>query len=412
MDRPPVSIVVPSLGRPRELDRCLTALRQLRYRPIEIVVVACEAGRAAAARHERLPWLHVIPNRETGLCVARNDGIAAAGGDIVAFIDDDAVPEPTWLDHLVQGMEATGAAAATGFVRGRNGISFQWRGRAIRRDGFIDRLTDAGEAPYVPTPSAGIPMLEGTNMAFRRDVLARMNGFDPAFRFYMDDADMALRLSAAGHRVAVVPLAQVHHGFAASSRRRADRMPTDLYDIGRSLAFFLRAHLGKAEMPPVLAAHREGERRRLLRYMVSGHGEPRDVGRCLAQFDAGAADGLRVQARSPAELGPAPEGACFRNDPAGGSRVLAGSMRSRRTLRRAGAEAAGRGETASLFVFTPTTLYHRVRFDPAGYWEQTGGLFGRAERTEPLVQPRSFADRLRQEIARVAKTRGLLESHA
>jgi GT2 family glycosyltransferase len=410
VDRPPVSVVVPSLGRPRELDRCLTALRLVRYRPVEIVAVACEEGRAAAARHGAIPWLRFIPNRRTGLGAARNDGIAAAGGAIVAFVDDDAVPEPAWLDHLVHGMEATRASAATGFVRGRNGISFQWSGRTIRRDGFIERMAEAGEAPWVPAPSAGIPMLEGTNMAIRRDVLARIGGFDPAFRFYMDDADMAIRLSAAGHRVAVVPLAQVHHGFAASARRRADRMPTDLHDIGRSLALFLRAHLGEAETPHALAAHRDCERRRLLRYMVSGHAEPRDVAARLAQFDAGAAEGLQLRIGPLAEIGPPPGAARFRMDQAGDSRILAGRPWSRRALRRAAAEAAGRGEIASLFVFSPTALYHRVRFDPAGYWEQTGGLFGRAERTGPLLQPRSFAARLRQEIARVAKPRGLHES--
>jgi GT2 family glycosyltransferase len=399
--------VVPSLGRPRELDRCLTGLRQVRYRPVEIVVVACAEGRTAARRHGDLPWLRVIPNRETGLGQARNDGIAAAGGEVVAFIDDDAVPEPMWLDHLVQGMITTGASAGTGFVRGRNGISFQWRGRTIRTDGFITSLPDVKEAPTVPPPSAGIPMLEGTNMAIRRDVLARMGGFDPAFRFYMDDADLSLRLAAAGHRVAVVPLAQVHHGFAASARRREDRMPTDLHDIGRSLALFLRGHLEDGMVVPTLDLHRDGERRRLLRYMVSGHAEPRDVAARLAQFDAGAAEGMRAVAGSAAEIGPPPENAVFRTELPGGARVFAGRSWSRGSLRRAAADAARRGETASLFLFSPTTLYHRVRFDSAGFWEQIGGLFGRAERTEPLLQPRIFAARLRQELARVAKARGL-----
>jgi GT2 family glycosyltransferase len=410
MNRPAVSIVVPSLGRPRELDRCVTALRQLRYRPFEIVLVACPAGSAAVGGHMGLPWLRLIPNRQTGIGEARNDGIAAAAGDIVAFIDDDAVPEPTWLDHLVEGIVATGAAAATGFVRGRNGISFQWRGRTIRPDAFTAELPDAGEAAYVPQEVAGVPMLEGTNMAIRRDILARVGGFDPAFRFYLDDADMALRLRKAGHRVAITLLAQVHHGFAASSRRRADRMPTDLYDVGRSLALFLRTHLGDAGTPEALSAHRDGERRRLLRYMVSGHGEPRDVGRGLAQFDRGVADGQRAQTGLPRDLGAPPAHACFREDPAGRSRVLQGRFWSRRALVSAGAKAAASGDTASLFVFSPTSLYHRVRFDAAGFWVQTGGLFGRAERTEPLLQFRSFAERCRQETARVAKVRGLHES--
>jgi GT2 family glycosyltransferase len=409
MDRPPVSVVVASLGRPRELARCLTSLRQLRYRPFDVIVVACPAGRASAAGHEA-PFVRIVPNRDTGLGEARNDGISAAGGKIVAFIDDDAVAEPTWLDHLVEAIVQTGASAATGFVRGRNGISYQWRGRTIARDGFIANLPCGGEAPYVPPPSAGIPMLEGTNMAVRRDALMRLGGFDRRYRFYMDDADLALRLGESGHVSAIAPLAQVHHGFAASSRRRADRRPTDLHDVGRSLAIFLRAHGRGSDIAGTLAQHREAERRRLLRYMVSGHAEPRDIMRLLAGFDAGAEEGMAEPPRAPETLAPAPEVVRYCDEPAWPVRVMSGRSWARGRCRREAAEAAARGEAVSLFLFSPTALYHRVRFDPAGFWEQAGGLFGRAVRTEPLLQPRSFQGRLRQEIGRVAKPRGLRET--
>jgi O-antigen biosynthesis protein len=410
MERPAVSVVVASLGRPRELDRCLAGLRLLAYRPYEVVVVACAEGHAAIGRHLGVPSLRVIANRGTGVADARNDGIAAAAGSIVAFLDDDAVPEPLWLDHLVAGMEATGAPAATGYVRGRNGITFQWRGRAIRRDGFIETLPETGEAPHVPPPEAGIPMIEGTNMAFRRELLARMGGFDPAYRFYLDDADMAVRLADAGCRAAIVPLAQVHHGFAASARRRQDRTPTDLFDVGRSLVFYLRAHLREVGVPAALALHREAERRRLLRYMISGHAAPGDVARLLARFDAGACDAHHAQTGIPRVIPPPPAAASFRTDAPGPARVIAGRPWSRRALRRQATKAAAAGEIVSLFRFGPTALYHRVRFDPAGYWEQTGGLFGRADRTEPIFRLQSFRRRVAREAGRVAKVRAMPES--
>lgn len=410
MARPPVTVVVPSLGRPAELDRCLAGLDRLFYRPVEIVVVACDAGRAAIARHLGKPHVRVIRNECEGVSAARNARIAAAGGDIVAFLDDDAVPEPTWLDHMVAGMEASGAAAATGFVRGRNGISFQWRGRTIRRDGFLDTLPDGGEAPSVPVPPVGALMLEGTNMAFRRDALVRLGGFDPAYRFYLDDADIALRLSDARLRAALVPRAQVHHAFAPSSRRRRDRMPADLFDIGRSLAVFLRLHLGAAGASEAIAAHRDGERRRILRYMVSGQAEPRDLRRLLARFDEGVREGRAVDAGAPRALSPAAGEARFREDGAPGVRVIAGRAVSRGRLRREAAAAAAEGGVVSLFRFGPSALYHRVRFDPAGYWEQSGGLFGRADRGEPLFRPVSFRRRLAEEVRRVAPVRGIPET--
>lgn len=409
MTVPRVSVVVASLGRPRELARCVTGLALLRYRPMEVVVVACGAGRAALAGRPEEPWLRVLPNPGTGIAEARNLGISAAAGAIVAFLDDDAVPEPTWLGHLVSALEDTGASAATGFVRGRNGISFQWRGRLVRRDGLLEPLPLNGDAPHVPPPGAGIAMLEGTNMAIRRHALVQLGGFDPGYRFYLDDADLAVRLSDAGMQTVIAPLAQVHHGFAASARRRPDRMPTDLFDVGRSLAIFLAAHLADETVADALARHREAERRRLVRYMVSGHAEPRDVRHLLARFDAGVRDGTGFRPAPPRHIAE-PGDAAFRTDPPGPVRVLAGRPWSRPSLRRQAGDAAAGGDGVSLFLFSPTALYHRVTFDPDGYWEQRGGLFGRSDRSEALVRVESFSGRLAREVARVAKVRGLQET--
>jgi hypothetical protein len=189
-------------------------------------------------------------------------------------------------------------------------------------------------------------------------------------------------------------------------------MPTDLRDVGRSLALFIRAHLGAPEVPRVLALHRDAERRRLLRYMVSGHGEPRDVAALLATFDSGADEGLRETAGQPRTLLPQDAGPRFCTDPARPPRIVAGRSSSRRALRREAADAVRAGQTVSLFLFSPTTLYHRVRFDAAGFWEQSGGIFGRAERTEPVLRFGAFAGRLAREIVRIAKVRGLPETRA
>ena len=91
---PSVSVVVVSLGRPAALRRCVSALRQLRYRPYEAIVVADRAGRDALGDHAGLHYIRVVPNEAEGVAAARNLGIGQAAGEIVAFVDDDAVPEP------------------------------------------------------------------------------------------------------------------------------------------------------------------------------------------------------------------------------------------------------------------------------------------------------------------------------
>jgi O-antigen biosynthesis protein len=98
MTVPRVSVVVASLGRPRELARCVTGLALLRYRPVEVVVVACAAGRAALAGRPKEPWLRVLPNPGTGIAEARNLGISAAAGAMSPSSTTTPSPNPHGSD--------------------------------------------------------------------------------------------------------------------------------------------------------------------------------------------------------------------------------------------------------------------------------------------------------------------------
>ncbi|MGB8623151.1 MAG: glycosyltransferase family 2 protein, partial [Paracoccaceae bacterium] len=217
---PRVSVVVVSRDRPGPLSRCLTALTQLDYAPFEVIVAADDAGLAAVAALGLADAVKSVRVEAPGISAARNAGVAIAAGDVVAFIDDDAVAEPTWLTHLATPFAESGVEAAGGYVRGRNGISFQWRARSVNRQAVHADLPPADSTPrLLPPPPDGAIRTEGTNMAFRRETLAAMGGFDTGFRFFLDETDLNMRLAGAGALTAVVPLAQVHHGFAPSPRR-------------------------------------------------------------------------------------------------------------------------------------------------------------------------------------------------
>ena len=150
---------------------------------------------------------------------------------------------------------------------GRNGISFQWKARTVSPDAHTEDLILDYDRPQVfeGSPTRAIKT-EGTNMAVRRDVLVHLGGFDPAFRFYLDETDLNMRIGKAGLKTAIVPLAQVHHGFAPSARRRDDRVPRDLFEIGASLAVYLRKHDGNLAAFPL---ERTAQRHRLLSHMVA-----------------------------------------------------------------------------------------------------------------------------------------------
>ena len=236
-DVPTVSLIIVSRHRPVMLARCLTAVAQMDHPAFEVVVVVDPAGLEVAKAYP----VKTVVFDERNISAARNLGIAAAAGAVVAFIDDDAVPEPLWLAHLTRPFVDPKVVAAGGFVVGRNGISFEWK------SGKVDRLLGTHSLPvpedrnslHAGQPGAAVE-IKGVNCAYRRDVLAEMGGFDPLLRYYLDETEVNLRMSRLAGLTAIVPMARVHHHKAASEQRRADRAPLSLFDIGFSSAVTLR----------------------------------------------------------------------------------------------------------------------------------------------------------------------------
>ncbi len=404
-DGPPVSVIVASRHRPHWLRRCLTALRQLDYPAFEVILVA-DSESLSKVDLASLKWVRFD---EPNLSRARNAGIAASAGEICAFIDDDAVPEPLWLAHHVEVLGTTRASASVGFVRGRNGLSFQSRATSIDREAETHVEEDRGEKSFVPRLSNGRALkLVGTNMAIRRDVLVSLCGFDPAFAWFLDDADFSLRLRVAGHIAAVAPLAEVHHGFAASARRTQDRVPLDLRDIGRSSALFFRRH----PCPDVLELHDRiemRERARLLRHMIDGGCEPGDVSRILSTFREGWQEGLSMRLPKLEPIGETSDAFAPLQTALPGHEVLTGRLTSRRGLMERAGHLVASGRRCSVFSFSLTNRRHRVRYIEPGFWFQTGGQFGRAERSDPWIKWCRFAYRKKVEMRRVANVRGIRE---
>lgn len=402
------SVIVASRHRPEWLKLCLSGLRQQDYPSFEILVVADPSSISEIAD----PHIKTVDFDTANLSAARNIGIEHAGGDVCAFIDDDAVPEPMWLYHLDEAFRKTGSDAVTGYVRGRNGISLQSTGHTVDPEAETHQLIHRPDTCFVPQlPESQALKLIGTNMAIRRASLSDVDGFDESFRFFLEDADVSLRLAAAGKRLALQPMAQVHHGFAESPRRTANRTPLDLTEIGRSTAIFLRKHLGHVTDEYWLRLEKR-ETARLVRHMVGGACEPRDVTRRLQRLRAGWEAGLDERIGSE---GKRFQKAIFDAYPiqSGPHKVMASfSLFSRPRLRSEASNIVANGARASVFSFSLTPFRHRVRYVMPGYWLQTGGLFGRSDRRNGKVGWCRFADRLQGEIGRVAKARGIGESVA
>ena len=400
MTLPAASVIVVSRHRAVALGRCLMALAQQDHPQIEVIVVADPEG-LAAAKATGLA-LKRVPFDEANISAARNLGLAAAAAPVVAFIDDDAVAEPTWISRLCAAFADPKVVAATGFVRGRNGISFQWKACEVDAFGFDHPLPDHA-ASYPGTPSRAVKT-QGTNCAFRRAALLAIGGFDPALRFYLDEADVNLRLAGQG-LTAVVPDAQVHHGFAASERRREDRVPTSLHEIAASSAVFLRRHapdVVEQETIPAIEAQRSrvADLRRARR-VTEG-----EAAVLLASLATGWDDGMARPLR-PMKASAEPD-AAFLQLPATGPRaghVLAGRSWQRHHLLREAAKAAASGQIVTVICLSPSPRAHRMAFTADGIWLQSGGLFGWSTRQGPRLRFTPFRARIAEETARIAAFR-------
>ncbi|MDP4034337.1 MAG: glycosyltransferase [Pseudorhodobacter sp.] len=398
----PASVIIVSRDRPAGLLRCLIGLTQQDHRGFEVIVVADPVGCARVRATGLAVKLAVFD--VANIAAARNIGLRLASAPVVAFIDDDAVPEPTWLSRLTAVFADCDVVQAGGFVRGRNGISFQWQAIAVDAEARDHALAvDANAVSLHPGSAAWAVKTQGTNCAFRRDALLAIGGFDEGYRFYLDEADVNLRLAAKGGLTAVVPLAQVHHGYAVGARRRVDRVPDDLIEIGASIAYFLRRHGGDAS---ATAWHVADQRARVLRLMQEGRIEPRDVARLMNSLAQGMAEGaqrplaaLRPIVATPLPLVPMP--GCGPRDGC----VIAGRIWQGRRLAAQARAAVAQGKIVTVFCFGPSARRHRHIFHPEGYWWQGGGLFGRADRRGAYMQIWLFGARLRAECRRIAALR-------
>lgn len=235
---PEVSVVICSHNGERLLPGALDSIRRQsvpgdRY---EVLVVddgstdrTAEIGAAAGARTIRLR-----PNR--GIAAARNAGSAAASAPIVAFTDDDCEADPDWLRRLLEAFGDAHVEAVGGSVMpvGSDGLALRYL-RALNPLTPLGAELLASNSPlyrlllYLRRAALGHPPMSagdrlysvvGANMAFRRELLERVGGFDEAFRFGGEEEDLCRRahgLSPAA-RIVYAPEAVVAHRFPPQLR--------------------------------------------------------------------------------------------------------------------------------------------------------------------------------------------------
>jgi O-antigen biosynthesis protein len=197
---PPVSVVVCAYNAAQTIAECLGSLLRLNYPDYEVIVVDDGSADNTAAFAEGF-GVQVIRAPRGGLSRARNAGIEAARGDVVAFIDADAYADPDWLFFLVTQLEQQNAAG----VGGPN--------LPPPQDGFVARCIhhSPGNPTHVLLNNEHAEHIPGCNMAFRKTSLKRIGQFDPVHGAAGDDVDVCWRLLARNETIAFSPSAIVWH---------------------------------------------------------------------------------------------------------------------------------------------------------------------------------------------------------
>jgi glycosyltransferase involved in cell wall biosynthesis/predicted SAM-dependent methyltransferase len=277
--QPRISVVISTYNRAAGLRATLEGLRHQTYDDFEVVVVnGPSTDDTAAVLATYADRIHVGTCGEQSLTRSRNVGIALASGDVVAFIDDDAIPEPAWLIELAAAYADPSIGGAGGIVYDHTGMRLQYRYAVCSRIGEPRWDVEAPLATHVVPRSDPFLYLQGTNQSYRRRRLVEVGGFNERLEHYFDDSEIAMQVIDAGHPLRALPNAGVHHKYMASSVRNHQRVLIDPYRIIKdrfSFAYLATEPSTHAEVTAALVEWAETMR-------AAGRGQ-RDAGQLTAE---------------------------------------------------------------------------------------------------------------------------------
>ncbi len=238
-----VSVVVCTLNRAEGLRATLECLTRQRGVEFEVVVVnGPSTDHTADVLDEFAQAIRAVDCPMPNLSMSRNIGIRAAAGDIVAFIDDDALPEFEWLRQAVPAFSDPEVAGAGGVVFDHTGYTHQYHYSSANRFGEPAFSTTRPYDSHCIPGSFTFPYLQGTNALFRRSTLLEVGGFDETYDYYLDETDLCCRLIDAGYVLRQLANAPVHHKFLPSDIRDHQRIVTNWFPIVKNNTYFAYRH--------------------------------------------------------------------------------------------------------------------------------------------------------------------------
>jgi len=221
MFNPTVSVIINTYNRGHHLKRLLDMLSYQTYDNFEVIVVngpSTDNTEDVLNQYKSIIKIETCP--EVNLCASRNIGVKAAAGEIIAFIDDDAVPESKyWIENAVKPFLDSEVGAVGGLVKRINGdLEFAYGVMSIFGD---NRAVCSNKGEYETLKGEFFNGTAGGNSFFRLSAVKAVGGFDEYYIYFLDETDLCYRIAKAGYKILHLDIANIYHEAAKSVNRKS-----------------------------------------------------------------------------------------------------------------------------------------------------------------------------------------------
>ena len=252
-----LSILIVNWNTRERTLACINSIRQFQTGQAGVQIIVIDNGsedNSVAAIREACTGVEIIENKENaGFGRANNAGLERARGRIILFLNSDTEITATTIPDLLGEFDAHPEVAAFGCkILGYDGApqhsvrGFPTLGAYLYSDTFLGALglfrgshNRYRRKQFDFEKWQPIEVAMGAALAVRGEVVQQMQGFDPRFFMYFEEADLCRRIHDAGHKLAYSPVPEVYHVGGASSRKNKARM---MLVIRQSMFKYFRKH--------------------------------------------------------------------------------------------------------------------------------------------------------------------------
>jgi GT2 family glycosyltransferase len=233
---PFVSVIVCTYNRSEYLTKCLNSLLDQTYDNFEVIIVNGPSIDETDNLLKKYPFRVIQQKGKRGLSAARNQGIKAAKGEIIALIDDDAIADNNWIKYIIKKYidESIGSVGGATYYMSDSKVIEMTMALDVTQFGRPRGTPiDDNNSKYVR-----FKFVHGCNCSFRKKIFEEIGGFDEYYTYWLDETDLCVRIAKAGYEIDYEPNAVVYHAKEGSNR------PDVWYHISEKQLYFAFKNFG------------------------------------------------------------------------------------------------------------------------------------------------------------------------